>query len=114
MKLILDDQNLIVGFSVVGNLEDATDFNGVMPDGFFDAFVPNKFILKDEVIVLNEQFHEPILDIPSVDGVDVVKGISDLTRQIATGKVIQSQTNANFLKQLATIQVQINGGSVNA
>lgn len=103
MKLILDDQNLIIGFSVVGYLEDATDFNGVMPDGFFEAFVPNKFILKDEMIVLNEQFHEPILDIPSVDGVDTVKGIADLTKQIALRDLKQSQTDAMLLKQIAEL-----------
>ncbi|MGK4144529.1 DUF2977 domain-containing protein [Weissella paramesenteroides] len=103
MKLILDDQNLIVGFSVVGNLEDATDFNGAIPEGFFEAFVPNKFILKDEMIILNEQYHEPILDIPSVDGVDVVKGISDLTKQIALRDLKQSQTDAMLLKQIAEL-----------
>lgn len=40
--------------------------------------------------------------------------VADLTKQLATDKIVQSQANANFLKQLATLQAKINGGNTNA
>ena len=40
--------------------------------------------------------------------------VVDLSKQLATEKINQSQTNANFLKQLALLQAKINGGATNA
>lgn len=40
--------------------------------------------------------------------------VADLTKQLATDKIVQSQANATFLKQLTLLQKKINGGDIDA
>lgn len=107
MKLILEgEQNTIIGFSMVGNLDNSKEFDGVVPDGFFNNFAPNKFILQNENIVLNEQYQTPVLEIPTVDGIDPIDGMAKISQQIVLDKIEQAKFNAVLLKQMASLMVE--------
>ena len=56
MKLVIDTKNRIVGYASVGDMANAIDFEGEVPPDFELNFLPGKYLLKNGVIEVDDQF----------------------------------------------------------
>ncbi|MBF7122813.1 DUF2977 domain-containing protein [Pediococcus pentosaceus] len=65
MKLLLDDKKIIIGMAVIGSIEGAIDYSGLIPDGFEEQFKPNFYMLKNNLITENPDYVEPSNDVPT-------------------------------------------------
>lgn len=64
MKIIVDENNEIVGYATNGDINGSIEFDGAVPSGFFENFVPRFYLLEDNAILLNPNYQEPTVDIP--------------------------------------------------
>lgn len=56
MKLVIDNENRIVGYASVGDMANAIDFEGEVPPDFELNFLPGKYLLKNNEIKVDDQF----------------------------------------------------------
>ncbi|KAF0505256.1 DUF2977 domain-containing protein [Pediococcus pentosaceus] len=110
MKLLLDDNKIIIGMAVIGSIEGAIDYSGSIPDGFEEQFKPNFYMIKDNSITENPDYvaPEPPATKPSV-----------IEQQLATLGYKQMQDtqykqalikqNAQMAYQIMKIQQQLGG-----
>ena len=57
MQILLDKNNLIVGFAEVGSLENGIEIdNFILPSTFIAEFKKGKFIYSDNVVSYNRDF----------------------------------------------------------
>lgn len=61
MKLQLDDNNLIIGYTDYGDLSESIEFTGILPEGFEENFKQNFYLFKDGEIVVNDDYQEPVI-----------------------------------------------------
>lgn len=88
MQLKLDDNNIITAYATLGGLVDGVNYDGVVPEKFAETFEPMLYMLVDDTIVINSNYTLPS-ELP-------------LTNQ-------QDEINALFLKELATLHMQLGG-----
>lgn len=109
MLLVLDDDNCIVKYSLIGGLADdnVVEFDDEkLPEDFDVKFQPLFYKLENDVIVENPNYVEPA-DTPPVSGP------SNLEKQVAAlsyQQVIGSQTIDVLQKQNAQMAYQIMTG----
>lgn len=65
MKLVVTDRGEIISYITVGDLDGSIEYTGTTPDGFEDNFQPSFYLLKNDVIVLNQNYVEPKPTIPT-------------------------------------------------
>ncbi|MDE3751887.1 DUF2977 domain-containing protein [Pediococcus pentosaceus] len=94
------------GSGLVG--DNIVQYTGTIPDDFEENFKPSFYMLKDDEIVLNPDYVEPV-NTPPNDGPTVSEQASAaLTLAVAKQKEEQDKFNAQILLQVAKL-----GGTAN-
>lgn len=65
MQLILNENSEITAYVKIGNAENGVDYNGSIPDDFFEDFESQKYKLTDDVIVINTDYVAPEINPPT-------------------------------------------------
>lgn len=60
MQLVVNEQQQIIAYSVLGNISGSVAYNGAVPEDFAINFVPNLYLLKSNTIVTNPDYVAPI------------------------------------------------------
>lgn len=63
MKIIVDENNEIIGYAKNGDINGSIEFGGTVPSGFFEDFVPKLYLYQNNEIVINPSYQEPTVDI---------------------------------------------------
>lgn len=59
MQLVVNEQQQIIAYSVLGNIAGSVDYDGTVPDDFVINFVPNMYLLQSNTIVTNPDYVAP-------------------------------------------------------
>lgn len=59
MRLSLDDDNVILGYTNLGDLTDSVNFTGNIPNNFVNNFKSTYFVLNNDQITINPNYVEP-------------------------------------------------------
>lgn len=101
-KLIINEDNEVIEYCVVGDIEDSIEYDGVLPDDFREKFKPSFYLLKDGEIVENPNYVEPSINVPTgPTGQD--KAMANLTLELARNKASQDRFNSQLLLQMAKL-----------
>lgn len=60
MQIIANQAGEIISYGKVGTIEGAIEFGGTIPDDFEENFKPSFYLLKNNEIVLNPNYIEPM------------------------------------------------------
>lgn len=111
MLLVLDDDNCIVKYSLIGGLADdnAVKFDEEkLPEDFAVKFQPLFYKLKNDEIVVNPDYVAPDIAVPN-GPTNLDKAVADLIVQVAKQSEKQDKFNAELKLKLAKL-----GGGANA
>lgn len=89
MKIIVNGENEIVAYAIVGEIESSIDFDGDVPEDFCSTFKPSLYLLLDGSIELNQKYTEPEISDPE----------PKLTKQ--------DEINAHFYKMELDLKLQL-------
>lgn len=64
MKIMTNDKNMIIGYEQIGN-SDLSEYHGSIPENFEVSFKPGYYLLQDNEIVVNPNYEDPTIDIPT-------------------------------------------------
>lgn len=98
MEIQTNENGEITAYTLVGGVENGQDYAGTVPDDFADAFKPGWYKLVDGEIMVNPDYTEPTVEVPS--------GPTEQDRinaQLLKSTAQNAAANAAILKQLATI-----------
>ena len=101
MRLLLDENQIIIGFVKIGALDGTVEYTGVVPDDFEVKFKPSFYMLQDGVIVENPNYVEPE---PPVIG---PSAIEQQVAAIGYQQMQDSQDKQKLVKQNAQIAYQV-------
>lgn len=105
MKLQLDVNNLIVGYANYGDLSESIEFTGTLPEGFEENFKQNFYLLKNNEIVVNPDYQEPVIADPGPSQTQQQLAQVVYQQMMTTQDVTTLQTqNAQMAYQLMMIQ----------
>ena len=105
MKLQLDDNNLIIGYTDYGDLNGSIEFTGILPEGFKENFKQNFYLFKDGKIVVNDDYQEPVIADPKPS--EAQQQLAQITykQMMTTQDITAMQTqNAQMAYQLMMMQ----------
>lgn len=97
MKLLLNDNQEIIAYATLGDLNASIEYTGTMPVDFEDSFKPNFYLFKDGEIVVNEDYQDPVITDP---------GPSESQQQLAQVTYQQMMT-AHYVTTLQTQNAQM-------
>lgn len=109
MLLVLDDDNCIVKYSLIGGLADdnAVEFDEEkLPEDFVVKFQPRFYKLENDGIVVNPDYVVPDITVPN-DPTNLDKAVADLILRMAKQSEKQDKFNAELMRKLA----QLGGGA---
>lgn len=116
MQILLNDKKEIIGYAIVGGLDNGIDVDDI-PQDFIDNFKPLKYKYENEKITLNKNYSEevstpvqpPVMNTPGSDeelrkifgslqmsSVQTMKMVMDLSKQVAS----LTKQNVELQKQL--------------
>lgn len=104
MRLLINEKGEIVSYAISGGLLGSIDFKGNVPDGFEGNFKPSFYLIKNNEIVINPEYEEPVFELPETQPSSTDKVVAQLLLQSAQQKATQDQFNAQLLLQLAQIK----------
>lgn len=65
MIIQANESNEIIGYSIVGCIEDAIKIDDkIVPDSFFESFKSGYYLYQNNEIVINPNYKEPTVEIP--------------------------------------------------
>ncbi|MDL2061563.1 DUF2977 domain-containing protein [Lactiplantibacillus paraplantarum] len=69
MQLVVNEQQQIIAYSVLGNIAGSVAYDGTVPDDFAINFVPNLYLLQSNMIVKNPDYVAPTVspEAPTVE-----------------------------------------------
>lgn len=92
MKITINSDNCITGYAMIGDLNNSIEIDqAIVPEDFFDDFVPYKYMYVDGTISINLDY-EPSTSEPSQPS----------TSEMALNQLVQA---------VAQLQTQISGSS---
>lgn len=59
MIINIDNEKEIIGYAMTGELGEGIQFDGLIPDEFYENFKPRFYLLQNNAIVLNPNYTEP-------------------------------------------------------
>lgn len=89
MQILTNDKQEIMAYVILGSIDGAIEYNGVVPDYFESQFKPKFYVLKNGEIRINPNYIEPSNEVPS----------QALTQQ--------DEINAHFFKANLDLQLQL-------
>lgn len=110
MKITIDENKIITGYTTVGDIEGSIEYNDKLPDGFKTNFKPYFYLLKNDEIVENPDYVEPE---PPVVGPSVIEqqlaALGYQQMQDTQDKQALIKQNAEMAYQIMKIQQQLGG-----
>lgn len=101
MKILTNEKNEILGYVTTGGVDGFINYEGKIPDEFYDKFKPKFYMLVDGVIVENPDYVAP--GTPVIGPTDQEKINAQLMLNQATQKQTQDAFNSQVLLQLAKL-----------
>lgn len=105
MKLVLNNNQEIISYVLIGDMTDSIEYQGTIPDGFEEDFKPSFYLLQNNEITVNSDYVPPKPPVVGPGNLD--KAIAQLTLQTAQQKAQQDKLNAQVLLEIA----QLKGGN---
>lgn len=101
MKILINEKNEILGYVTTGGVDGFIEYDGKIPDEFYDKFKPKFYMLVDGVIIKNPNYvaPEPLVVGPSKQD----KINAQIMLNQAKQKEEQDKFNAQTLLQLAKL-----------
>ncbi|WP_370928779.1 DUF2977 domain-containing protein [Leuconostoc mesenteroides] len=99
MKIIINSESLITGYTVNGDLENSIDVP--VPEEFLTNFKPGYYRLKDNVVLLNENYTPPVFDNDNYHPTEMQQSITALAKSV--GDLSAQVSN---IKQIITKQAK--------
>lgn len=99
MKLVLNEKNEILSYISLGDVDGAVDYQGEIPEDFYEKFKPKFYMLVDGAIVENPDYVAPKPPVISPSEQDKINAQIMLTQ--AKQKAEQDKFNAQILLKLA-------------
>lgn len=65
MKLQINSSHEIVAYAAEGDIDNSIDYQVTLPDDFEANFKPKFYLLQNNEIVVNPNYQEPTIDIPT-------------------------------------------------
>lgn len=65
MKLVLNEKNEILSYISLGDVDGAVDYQGEIPEDFYEKFKPEFYMLVDGAIGENPDYVEPSSSLPT-------------------------------------------------
>jgi hypothetical protein len=110
MKLVLNEKNEILSYISLGDVEGAIDYQGEIPEDFYEKFKPSFYLLKNDEIVENPDYVEPE---PPVIGPSIIEqqlaALGYQQMQDDQDKQTLVKQNAQMAYQIMQIQQQLGG-----
>ncbi|WP_436860520.1 DUF2977 domain-containing protein [Staphylococcus caeli] len=123
MRILINKNNEIVGYSIVGNLDgDIEVSDSIFPSTFRDEYKAGKFKYIDDTIIFNNDFYEeekpsietpinsaPTQDSKSIDQLKIM--VSNLQKQSLQGTKLSmqmAQQNAKATQKIVELENEIN------
>lgn len=102
MRILINDNNEIVGYSTVGQLKGDIEVSTV-PEGFKENFKPKRYVYRNNEIVYNDIFEEEsefVPDYPQIEPTPPKESVNEqmFKTMIATLQKQSVQSNINVLK----------------
>lgn len=122
MRILINNNNEIIGYSTVGNLDgDIEVNNSIFPSSFKEEYKPRKFKYLDGKIIFNDDFHEkeqPNIEdsdvkplMPDSKSVEQLKTmVSNLQKQSLQGTKLSmqmAQQNAKATQKIVELEKEI-------
>lgn len=102
MIININNEKEILGYAMTGELGEGIQFDGLIPDEFYENFKPRFYLLQNNEIIVNPNYVPPK---PPVDGPGSLdKALAQLTLQTAQHKADQDRFNAQLLLQIAQMK----------
>lgn len=80
MKLVTNAENQIISYVFVGDLQGAVEFEGETPSNFETQFLPKKYLLKNNEIIMDETFeNDTCIVTPTKEQQMIMQQASDIT-----------------------------------
>ena len=80
MKIIINSESLITGYTVNGDLENSIDVP--VPEDFLTNFRPGYYRLKDNVVLLNDNYTPPVFDDDNDHPTEMQQSITALAKSM--------------------------------
>ncbi|WP_426355840.1 DUF2977 domain-containing protein [Latilactobacillus sakei] len=104
MFLKTNEKNEVTSYALIGGLSEAVKYDGTIPECFEANFKPSFYLIKNNEIVINPEYEEPVFELPETQPSSTDKVVAQLLLQSAQQKATQDQFNAQLLLQLAQIK----------
>lgn len=98
MRILLNDNNEIIGYATVGGLEgDFEVHDSIVPQDFTQTFKPKYYLYQDEKIIINPNYQTETYEQPTTPTQSVMSD-STLKNMVATLQKQSAQSNIRSLK----------------
>lgn len=99
MKILTNEKNEILGYVTTGGVDGFINYEGKIPDEFYDKFKPKFYILQNNLIVENPDYVAP--ELPVIGPSEQDKVNAQIMLNQAKQKEDQDKFNAKILLKLA-------------
>lgn len=120
MQILVNENNLIISFAVVGGFENGIEIDdSIVPQGFISYFKPKRYLYKEGTIELNKDFEEENeINLPSIPPTIVTPGTDEELRVMFATMQVQlvqanlmvaelSQQNSDLAQEVVKINEEI-------
>ena len=120
MQILVNNENLIVGYADVGGIEGGFEIdNSIVPQGFISYFKPARYLYKEGTIELNNDFEEENeINLPSTPPTIVTPSTDEELRVMFATMQVQlvqanlmvaelSQQNSELAQEVVKINEEI-------
>ena len=108
MKILLNDSQEIVGYASFGELNGSIEFTGSVPKGFKENFKQSYYLYQDSKIVVNPNYEEPSIDIPTPEPSAEQQAITNLAINSA-----EHDQHIQSIEEAITALAQSQTGGIN-
>lgn len=108
MKILINDNTEIVAYAAFGDLAGSFEFTGSIPDDFKSDFKPSYYLYQDSKIVVNPNYEEPSIDIPTPEPSAEQQAITNLAINSA-----EHDQHIQSIEEAITALAQSQTGGIN-
>lgn len=85
MIININNEKEIMGYAMTGELGESIQFDGIIPDEFYDNFKPRFYLFKNNQIIINPNYSDSTIEAPTPTGPTTEQlMINQLGLQVAT------------------------------
>ncbi|PIO79999.1 hypothetical protein BSQ39_12985 [Loigolactobacillus backii] len=110
MKLVINNQNEIIEYAILGDIPNSEEFTAMPPDDFESNFKPSFYLLQNNEIVKNTNYKESVESIPMLSTTPLESQVAALAYQHMTAQ--QTITDLQTQNAQMAYQLMTQGGAV--